>query len=81
VGDKIGDVSFQKGTVPEAGINGVTHEALLGIVAHRLMSFQNGDFSCRENAMAITKIQEALHWLDHRTALRTTRGVEGKHEK
>lgn len=39
-----------------------------------------GRFRCRENALAITKIEEALHWLHHRTADREGRGVEGTHQ-
>ena len=70
-------VLFQNGPIPEAGVNGVTHEALLAIVADRLRSFQAGPFSCRENAIALTKIEEALHWLQQRTLARMRRGVEG----
>lgn len=39
-----------------------------------------GRFRCRENALAITHLEEALHWLNHRTADREERGVEGTHE-
>jgi hypothetical protein len=38
-----------------------------------------GRFKCRENALAITKLEEALLWLDHRTLAREARGVEGTH--
>lgn len=58
---------------------GVTNEALLAIVAHRLQCFQKSKFACRENALALTKIEEALHWLESRTLDRTSRGVEGTH--
>lgn len=34
-------------------------------------------FKCRENACAITKIEEAEMWLQKRTAERKQRGVEG----
>ena len=37
----------------------------------------NNKFPCRENAMAITKLDEALMWLEARTKNRITRGVEG----
>lgn len=72
-------ILFQNGTIPEAGINGVTHEALLAIVADRLRSFQAGPYSCKENACALTHIEEALHWLHWRTLKRMQRGVEGTH--
>lgn len=70
-------VSFQNGAVKENGVNGIHQEDLLVIVLDRLKGFQAGDFSCRENALAITKIEEALHWLNHRTRDRMDRGVEG----
>lgn len=72
-------ILFQNGPIPEAGVNGVTHEALLAIVADRLRSFQAGPYSCKENACALTHIEEALHWLHSRTIKRMQRGVEGTH--
>jgi hypothetical protein len=72
-------VLFQNGPIPEVGVNGVTHEALLAIVADRLRSFQKGPFSCKANACALTHIEEAQHWLQQRTIERMRRGVEGTH--
>lgn len=74
-------VSFQKGPVAESGVNGVFMEDLLEICRHRLQCFQAGNFVCRENALALTKIEEALHWLNHRTADRQRRKVEGTSQK
>ena len=45
----------------------------------RLKCFQNSEFSCNENAMAIIKLEEALMWLRKRTMDREARGVEGTH--
>lgn len=73
-------ILFQNGTIPENGVNGVTQEALLAIVIDRLRSFQAGKFACRENALAVTKLEEAMHWLQHRTRSRIDRGVEGAHK-
>lgn len=53
--------------------NGAFVEDVLLAAKVRLEFFQNSKFKCRENALAITKIEEALHWLDHRTS----GGVEG----
>lgn len=53
----------------------------LEILCGRLRSFQAGDFACRENALALTKLGEAQHWLQSRTRKRMDRGVEGTHEK
>lgn len=72
-------VLFQNGPINEVGVNGVTHEALLAIVADRLRSFQKGQFSCKANACALTHIEEAQHWLQQRTIERMRRGVEGTH--
>ena len=72
-------VLFQNGPIPEVGVNGVTHEVLLAIVADRLRSFQAGPYACKENACALTKIEEAQHWLQQRTISRMRRGVEGTH--
>lgn len=72
------DVSFQDGGVNEVGINGCHNEDLIAIVIDRLQHFQRGDFACRENALALTKLEEAMHWLNHRTQSRIARGVEGK---
>ena len=72
-------LSFQDGPIKEAGINGCHNEDLIAIVLDRLTFFQQGPFSCRENALAITKLEEALHWLNHRTQERIRRGIEGTH--
>lgn len=74
-------LNFQNGPMNESGPNGITQEALLAIVIDRLRSFQAGPFACRENALALTKCEEALHWLHHRTLARMRRGVEGTHAK
>jgi hypothetical protein len=74
-------INFQNGPIKENGVNGCQNEDLLSIVIHRLDGFQAGEFRCRENAIALTKIQEALHWLNHRTTDRKNRNVEGTNKK
>lgn len=59
--------------------NGAFVEGVLAAALGRLQHYQESKFKCRENALAITKIEEALHWLDERTAGREARGVEGTH--
>lgn len=73
------NISFQNGPINERGVNGITQEALLEICIDRLRAFQAGKFACRENAIALTKLEEAQHWLLHRTRARMARGVEGTH--
>lgn len=70
-------IRFQDGPINEVGVNGITNEALLAVVMDRLRSFQAGPFSCRENALALTKCEEAMLWLHARTQERLRRGVEG----
>lgn len=80
-GDQIGEaqtVRFQNGGIAEVGANGVQHEDLLAIIIDRMRSFQEGPYSCRDNAIALTHMEEALLWLKKRTAERLVRGVEGK---
>lgn len=74
-------VDFQKGPILEAGVNGVMNEDLISMVICRLSHFQESEFECRENEMAILKLEEALLWLRKRTMGREARGVEGTHIK
>jgi hypothetical protein len=76
--EDLGRVSFQNGPIQENGVNGVQNEDLIAICIDRLRGFQSGKFSCRENAIALTKLEEAQMWLRKRTADREARGVEGK---
>lgn len=69
---------FQNGSAQEVGPNGVTNEAVLAVVIDRLKGFQQGELSCRENAIALTHLETALLWLQQRTRDRIERGVEGK---
>lgn len=58
--------------------DGTTNEEVLAVLIDRL-NFLHKKFPCRENAIAITHIETALLWLNHRTANRKARGVEGQH--
>lgn len=71
------EVRFQHGPIQETGVNGISNEALLAIVEDRLLGFQAGQYACRENGVALEKIQEAMFWLQKRTRDRLARGVEG----
>ncbi len=76
-------VEFQDGPLMRDGVrqepNGAFVETLLAIVADRIRYYQSKKFACRENAIALTKVEEALHWLDARTKRRTAAGIEGSH--
>jgi hypothetical protein len=74
-------VDFQEGPIKENGVNGACNEDLIAMVICRLEHFQKSEYSCRENAVAITKLEEALLWLRKRTMGRERRGVDGTSEK
>jgi hypothetical protein len=78
-GAKMGIVKirFQNGPIKEAGVNGISQEALLAILIDRLQGFQSGQYACAENAEALGSIKNALFVLKIRTAERLARGVEG----
>lgn len=61
--------------------HGVLDVDLLEIVRHRLMCFQAGEFATRENAVALTHIEEALMWLNRRVEDRIERNVLGTNNK
>ena len=50
-------------------------------VAKDMLTYFNDKFPCRENAMTITKLDEALMWQEYRTKNRKDRGVEGTNVK
>lgn len=81
VGAETTHLDFQNGPIAEVGVNGLTQEALIAVVVDRLRAFQAGPFACRENSIALTKLEEAQHWLHHRTRARMARGVEGTNSK
>lgn len=56
--------------------NGTTNEEVLRVLIDRIQSL-NQKAPCRENSIVITKLEEALMWLEKRTAERKSRGVEG----
>ncbi len=71
-------LNFQNGGLKEVGANGITDQALIAILLDRKRSFNEGQFRCRENSMVITKLEEALHWEEHRSNERARRNVEGE---
>ena len=75
----LADIHFQEGPIKECGVNGVMNEDLIVMIICRLEHFQKSEFACRENAVAITKLEEALMWLRKRTMGREVRNVEGTH--
>lgn len=76
------DINFQKGPRNEGNsTHGAIDTDLLEIVRHRLQQFQKGEFSTRENSIALTHIEEALLWLNKRVEERFEREVLGTYKK
>lgn len=71
------NLNFQRGPIAELGVNGINNEDLINIVVDRLQHFQETEYKCRENALAITKLEEALLWLRCRTMRRENEGKLG----
>lgn len=72
------NIKFQEGTVSENGVNGAQIEDVIELLIERLQVLQKGKPPCRENVLAITKLQEARMWLEEHTRNRRKQGVEGK---
>lgn len=60
--------------------NGAFVETVIVAAKQRLVFYQDSKFNCIANAMAITKLDEALMWCNRRTQDRDERDVEGTHE-
>ena len=78
VEDPMAVIQFQNGArkLPDS-IHGVLDTDLLEIVRDRLKGFQQGEFATRENACALTHIEEALMWMNRRVEDRIERNVLG----
>jgi len=68
--------TIQNGPIKEHGVNGCQVGTLIA-AAKLIIERLNLKYPCRENSMTITKLDEALMWLEKRTKDREARGVEG----
>lgn len=81
-GNQVGNIQFQHGARNSEGSTpGILDSCLLAIVIDRLKCFQAGPFSSRQNALVITKCEEALMWMKNRADERAARGVLGHNVK
>ena len=75
------EINFQNGPVQEHGVNGCQIEDIIDVAIARINFLNNvladGKFRCRENSLAVTKLQESKFWLEHRTKMREQQKVEG----
>lgn len=73
---------FQNGARKDKNsTHGVLDTDLLEIVRDRLIGFQDGEYSSRYNALALTHIEEALMWMNRRVEDRIERNVLGTYNK
>jgi hypothetical protein len=81
-GESVAIINFQCGPrLAEGSVSGVLDGDLLEIVRDRLLCFQKGEYATRENAIALTHIEEALLWMAKRADDRAERGVLGTTQK
>lgn len=74
-GDRASDTGYvEKGTI------GILHEQLLAMIVEDL-KYKSTLVPSRETAIAITKLQEALFWLEEREKDREARKVLGTYNK
>lgn len=71
-------ISFklQNGPIKEVGKNGCQVTDMIAVAKYIIQKL-NDNYPCRENAMTITKLDEALMWQEKRTKDREDRKVEG----
>jgi len=75
------EIEYQDGIIGDGGQTGAFVEDVIEAARQRLLFFNsNPRFRCRENSLAITKLEEALQWLDWRTRQRDLQGVENSYE-
>ena len=68
--------TIQNGPIKEHGVNGCQVDTVIEAAKLIIEGF-NKKFPCRENSIVITKLDEALLWLEKRKSDRNKRGVEG----
>lgn len=74
-------LAFQNGPIKEAGVNGVTNEALLEVLISRMEGFVSGPYNTPDNEKALECLKGAREAFNARTREREERGVEGTHEE
>jgi hypothetical protein len=76
VTDKGVTFNMQRGPIREVGVNGCQIDDIVKLVTETVRVL-NAKFPCRENSIAITKLEEAMLWFEARRLDRVARDVEG----
>lgn len=71
--------TIQSGPIKEFGVNGCQIDDVIAWAKEKIEGFQQA-FPCRENAIVLTKLDEALLWLMKRKMDREKRGAEGQNK-
>lgn len=77
-------IEFCKGNKEDIGIprqEGFFTETLIAVCKRYLEENNVGELASRETSTAITKLDEALMWLNKRAEDRILRGVQGTYQK
>ena len=76
-------INFVKGNIdgPEFKQDGIITENLLSMLIKHLDSLNVGDLRNRHTSVAITKLEEALFWIEERKRDRVKRNVLGTYKK
>lgn len=77
-GNKI-TFTIQDGVISENGVNGIQASDLIGYSLELIKSVNNA-FSCRENSITITKLEEALNAQNNKVIDRIKRNVESQYK-
>lgn len=78
------DIKFCKGNKEDKSVprqEGFFTETLIAVAKKYLEENNVGDLASRETAVAITKLDESLMWLNKRAEDRALRGVQGTYQK
>ncbi len=68
-------ILFQRGPVPEVGINGCRIEDVIEVLIQRLLDHQGRELACPENAAALDHLESAREALVLRRRRREEQGV------
>ena len=71
-------IIFQRGPVPEVGINGCRLEDVIEVIQERLLDHQAREYACEENAEALFHLEAAREALLTRLRRREAQGVLNK---
>jgi hypothetical protein len=74
-------IVFQRGPVPEVGVNGCRIEDVIEVLQNRLLDHQGRDLACEENATALYHLEMARDALMLRRRRREAQGVINTAEK